>query len=274
VEGACGSPAPKMRTSADSSQPERASLENCCSASAAHVTAHTEAQRLWLIACLATSNFKLKFGIPWRVPPAALLRKYERLQIDRSQKELARKRCCSASSAHGTAHTEAQRLGLLACPALSNFKRIFRGPCRAHSAVLLRKCERLQIARSQKELAKKAVPQPHLPMALLVQRHREWGCLLVLPPQTSNVAWEIWCPCQATFAALLRKCERLQIAGSQKLLAWKAVAQPHLPMALLAQRHRDWGCLLFLPPQTSNVSLGVRAGGLQQPCSEHANVCR
>jgi len=36
-------------------------------------------------------------------------------------------------------------------------------------------------------------------------------------------------------------------------LTWKADAQPHLPMALLAQRHRDWGCLLVLPPQTSNV---------------------
>jgi len=34
---------------------------------------------------------------------------------------------------------------------------------------------------------------------------------------------------------------------SQKGLAWKAVAQPHLPMALLAQRHRDWGCFLVLP---------------------------
>jgi len=44
--------------------------------------------------------------------------------------------------------------------------------------------------------------------------------------------------------------------------AWKAVAQPHLPMVLLAQRHRDWGCLLVLPPQTSNVYLVVRGGCL------------
>jgi len=123
VEGASGSPAPKMRTSADRSQAEKASPENCC----------------------------------------------------------------SASSAHCTAHTEAQRLGLLACPAPSNFKCIFRGPCRAHSAVLLRKCDRLQIARSQKELPWKAVAQPHLPMALLAQRHRDWGCLLFLPPQNSDV---------------------------------------------------------------------------------------
>ena len=142
VQGASGSPAPKMRTSADSSQPERASLESCC----------------------------------------------------------------SASSAHGTARTEAQRLGLLACLATSNFKRRLRVPCRA--------------------------------------------------PQT----------------ALLLKCERQHIAHRQKELAWKAVAQPPLPMALLAQRHRDWGCLLVLPPQTSNVALRVHAVGLRQPCSQNANV--
>jgi len=117
-------------------------------------------------------------------------------------------RCCSASSAHGTARTEAQRLGLLACLATSNFKGSFGGHCRG-------------------------------------------------PP-----------------GALLRKCESLQIARRQKGLAWKAVAQPHLPMALLAQRHRDWGFWLVLPPQNSNVALGVSAGNLQQTRSKNANVCR
>jgi len=73
---------------------------------------------------------------------------------------------------------------------------------------------------------------------------------------------------------LLRKCERLQIARSQKRLAWKALAQPYLPMTLLAQRHRDWGCLLDLPTQTSNASLMVRAVRFLQPCSKNANVCR
>ena len=144
TKGACGNPAPKMRTSADSCQPEGASHESCC----------------------------------------------------------------STSSAHGTARTEALRLGLLGCLAISNFKHILWGPC-------------------------------------------------LEPP-----------------AALLRKCERLQMAGRQKGLAWKAVAQPHLPTALLAQRHRDWGCLLVLPPQTSNRNYGVRAGSLRQPLSENANVCR
>jgi len=70
------------------------------------------------------------------------------------------------------------------------------------------------------------------------------------------------------------KSERLQIARNHKELAWKAVAQPHLPMALLAQRNRDWCCLLVLPPQTFIVSLGVRALRLRQTCSKNANVCR
>ena len=132
-----------------------------------------------------------------------------RTSADSSQPERASlESCCSASSAHGTARTAAQRLGLLACLASSNFKRTFVGMCSGSPAALLPKCERLQIARSQKELA------------------------------------------------------------------WKAVAQPHLPMALLSQRHRDWGCLLVLPPQTSNVDLGVHARGLRQPCSKNANVCR
>ena len=123
VDGASGSPALKMRTSADNSQPERASLESCCSASSAQGTVRTEAQRLWLLACLATSNFKHSLGSRCPEPPTALLRK----------------------------------------------------------------CEHLQIADSQKELAWKAVAQPHLPTALLAQRLRDWGCLLVLPPETSKL---------------------------------------------------------------------------------------
>jgi len=64
----------------------------------------------------------------------------------------------------------------------------------------------------------------------------------------------------------LPKWEHLQIARNQKELAWKAVAQPHQPMAMLAQRHRDWGCLLLFPPQNSKVAWneGVRAGRLRQ----------
>jgi len=222
-----------------------------------------------------------------------------------------------ASSAHGTARKEAQRLGLLACLAPSNFKHRFGCLRRGPTAALLQKCERLQIAHIQKELAWKPFAQPHLPMALLAQRHRDWGCLLVLPPQTSKVAsvvhdgrlqhpapkmrtsadssqaerasLESCCsassaqatarteaqrlgllaclppsdfkssfggPCRAPPTALLKKCKRLQIARRHKGLAWKAVSQPHLPMALLAQRHRDWGYLLVLPPTNFKLSFG------------------
>ena len=181
-----------------------------------------------------------------------------RTSADSSQAERASlESCCSASSAHGTARTETQRLGLLACLAPSNFKHSLGGTCLAPPAALLRKCKRLQKDRSQKELAWKAVAQHHLPMALLAQRHRDWGCLLVLPPQTSNVA--LGDRVGRLRHALLPKCERLQIALNQKEVACKSVAQPHLPMALLAQTHRDWGCLIVLPPQTSNVDLDFGA---------------
>ena len=155
--------------------PEGNKLESCSSTSSAHGTARTEAQRLGLLASLATSNFTLTFVCPYQAPPAALLPKCERLQIGCSQKGIAWESCCSISSAHGTAGTEAQRLGHLACLATSNFKRSFGGTCQAPPSALLPKCERLQIARRQKELACKAVAQPHLPMALLAQRHRDSG---------------------------------------------------------------------------------------------------
>jgi len=92
-------------------------------------------------------------------------------------------------------------------------------------------------------------------VALLAQRQRNWGCLLVLPPQTSNVA-------------LGRSVLGASGSPDPKELSRKAVAQPHVPMALLAQRHRDWGSILVLPPQTSNVDLRVRAKYLPQPCSK------
>jgi len=121
------SPALKMRTSADSSQPESASLESCCSASSAHGTAHTEAQRLGMLACLATSNFKSSFGFVKEdsdSPALKMQTSADSLQAERASLEI----CCSASSAHGTARTEAQRLGLLLCLATSNFKCSLGGP--------------------------------------------------------------------------------------------------------------------------------------------------
>ena len=148
-------------------QPEGNKLESCSSTSSAHGTARTEAQRLGLLACLATSNFTRTFLCPHQVPQAALLPKCEGLQIACSQKGLAWESCCSASSVRGTARTEAPRLGLLACLATSNFKCSIGGPCLAPLAALLPKCERLQIASRQKQLAWKGVAQPLLPMALL-----------------------------------------------------------------------------------------------------------
>jgi len=178
-----------MQTSADSWQAEEVSPESCYSASSALGTARTEAQRLGLLACLATSNFKrnVEMGgyLQSAFPRPALKMRMSAYSWQPEGASL--ESCCSASSSHGTARTEAQRLGLLACLDTSNFKRILVGQSRAPPAALLRKCERLQIAGSQKGVAWKAVTLPHLPMALLAQRHRDWGCLLVLPPQTSNV---------------------------------------------------------------------------------------
>jgi len=139
MPGASCSPAPRMRTSADSWQPEGASLESCCSASSAHSTAPTEAQRLGLLACLSTSNFQHCLGMGGCLPgsflsPAPRMR----TSADCWQPEgTSLERCCSASSAIGPARTQAQRLGLLACLATSNFKRSLGGPCRAPPAALL-----------------------------------------------------------------------------------------------------------------------------------------
>ena len=145
MPGSFRSPAPKMQTSADSWQPEGASLESSCSASSAHGTACTEAQRLGLLDCLATSNFRHNLVMGGCLPgsfrsPAPKMP----TPADSWQPEVASlDSCCSASSAHGTACTEAQRLGLLACLATSNFKRSFGGPCRGPPATLLPKWERL-----------------------------------------------------------------------------------------------------------------------------------
>jgi len=134
------SPALKMRTSAENWQPEGARLESCCSASSAHATARTEAQRLGLLPCLASSNFKRSLETGGRSLPGSFLSPALRMRTtaDSWQPEGASlERCCSASSAHGTAHTEAQRLGLLACLATLNFKSILCCPCWAPPAAML-----------------------------------------------------------------------------------------------------------------------------------------
>jgi len=184
--------------------------------------------------------------------------KCQRLQIAGRQKRLAWK---AVAQPHLPTAVLAQRhrdwdcllvLPPKTCLGTSNFKRSLWGLCRETQAALLRKCECLQIAGSQKGLAWKAVAQPHLPNGTAHTEAQRLGLLACLA--TSNFKRSLWVPCRETPAALLQKCECLQIAGSEKGLPWKALAQPHLPTALLAQRHRDWGCLLVLPPQTSDVS--------------------
>ena len=140
--GVSGRPALKMRTSAHSSQTERASLEICCSDSSVHGTARTEAQRLGLLACIATQTSNVSL---WSVQVGSVRTPSKmRTSADSSHPERASlESCCSASSVHGTARTEAQRLGLLACLATSNFKCRLGGPCRETQSALLRKCERL-----------------------------------------------------------------------------------------------------------------------------------
>ena len=111
-----GSPAPKVRTSADSWQPEGASLESCCSASSAHGSARTEAQRTGLLACLATSNFKRSLGkLVYLIGSFRSSALEMRTSADSWQPEGASpESCCLASSGHGTVRIEAQRMGLIA----------------------------------------------------------------------------------------------------------------------------------------------------------------
>jgi len=69
--------------------------------------------------------------------------------------------------------------------------------------------------------------------------------------------------------ALPQKCKHLQIAPPQKALALKALAHPHLLMALLALAHRDWGSTTALPPQTYTESISLcqtPAAALPQKC--------
>ena len=177
-----------MRTSAGSLQPEGSILQSCCSASSAHGTARTEAQRLGLLFCLATSNFQRIFGGPCQDASGSPAPKI-RTSAGRWQPEGSiLQSCCSASSAHGTARTDAQRPGSACLSWHLKLQTLLRLSVPVSSGSAAPKVECLQIARSQKYLAWKAVAQPHLPMAMLAQTHRDWGCLLVLSPQTSNVA--------------------------------------------------------------------------------------
>jgi len=114
VPGVSGSPDLKMRTSADRSQPERPSLESCCSASSAHGTARTEAHCLGCLLLLPPQTSHVDLGV--RAGGSGSPALETRTSADTSQPERSSlESCCSTSSAHGTARTEAQRLGLRAC---------------------------------------------------------------------------------------------------------------------------------------------------------------
>jgi len=98
--------------------------------------------------------------------------------------------CCSVSSDHGTARTEAQRMGLLLVlpPQTSDVSRDWRGSLRGSFRSPAPNMRTSADSWQPEEARLESFPQPHLPMALLTQRHRDLGCLLVLPPQTSEVS--------------------------------------------------------------------------------------
>ena len=149
--------------------------------------------------------------------------------------------------------------------------------CQAPLTGLLRKCECLQIGGSQKGLAWKAVAQPHLPMALLAQRHRDWGCLLVLPPQTSSGTWErlVCLPDYFHSAApKMRTCaDSLQPEGAI-LESCCSASSAHGTARTQAQRQGLVTCLASLNFKRS-LGMGPGPGRLHsQPCSETANVCK
>jgi len=150
-------------------------------------------------------------------------------------------------------------------------------PCQAPFAALLRMRERLQIAGSQKGLAWKAVAQPPLPMAVLAQRHRDRGCLLVLPAQTSNVAWHWRGSLPGSFRSptpnTRRSAASWQPEGTS-LESCCSVSSAHGTAPIEAQRLGLLACLATSNFKRSLGLEGVPARLLSQPCSEHVNVCR
>jgi len=75
----------------------------------------------------------------------------------------------------------------------------------------------------------KALADPHLPLALLSQAHKDWGSVLALAPQTQHP-----CLSQTPAGAVITKFKRLEITCKYLVLTLKALAHPHMPLALLA----------------------------------------
>jgi len=121
----------------------------------------------------------------------------------------------------------------------------------------------------------KAVAPPHLPMALLAERYRDWGCLLVLPRETSNVARGSGSLTSSyTSPALEMRTSRdsSQPEGTSVERFFSATCA-HGTARTEAQRLGLLACLA-----TSNFKrsheMGVSVGLLSQPSSENANVFR
>jgi len=112
-------------------------------------------------------------------------------------------------------------------------------------------------------------------MALLAWRYRDWGCLLFLPPQTSNVAWE-WGDvlyASSSPALKMRTSADSWQAERASLDSLCSASSAHGTARREAQR---LGLLASLATSNFKRSLGMveRVGSLQQPCSENANICR
>jgi len=135
-------------------------------------------------------------------------------------------RFCSASAAHGTVRTEVESLGLLACLANLKLERSLGSPCRAPLGNPVPTMRKSPYSSQPEGLAWKAVAQPHLPMALLAQKRRHWGCLLVLPPQTRNIP-RGFLPGASCIPA--PKASSPSVCVSEQAVPWADESDQHLP---------------------------------------------
>jgi len=131
-------------------------------------------------------------------------------------------------------------------------------PAQAH--LQNRKC--LKVADIEKVLGLKDPAGLCLPTVLLSQAYKTGA--LHLPCHVKDETWALslsWMP--AVVHLLKFKC--LEVAPTEKVLALKALAGPHLPMALLREVHKDWGSALALPPQSSNIASGSLPDACRSP---------
>jgi len=231
--------------SPDSFHPEGASLETCCSASSAHGTTRTCAQRLGLVARLATSNLMAGGSLPETShSPAPKMATPQDISY---QEGASLESCCSASSAHGSACTGAQTMGLLACFTPLNLQRYHQGLCLAVAGACL------ESEKVSRQLPHRTGCLGKFLLSIICPWHyfhshkdsRAAHLTYPLKLQSSHLGL-----CPAPAAALPRKCRGLQISLTQKGLAWKAHSQPHLPIVMLPEAQRVRGCAGTFARQT------------------------